>query len=267
MNEILELSISYKTIPLPRLPATAPEFSIAHISDLHLTGQMQPAFYEFVFEQVLKMGADLIVVTGDIVEKRRCLSWIESLFPALRAPLGTYFVLGNHELKIRDEQRIRQTITSAGWIDVAGKVIELPLGSLSILLAGTERPWLGIPPQFPPATETLVETTGLTKLKVVLSHSPDQLAWARRKGVDLLLAGHTHGGQVRFPLLGPVLCPSRHGIRYASGLFVSPPTVMHVSRGIAGTRPLRWNAPPEISKLTLVPCRPDLPVARVRLGQ
>ena len=66
-----------------------------------------------------------------------------------------------------------------------------------------------------------------------------------------MLAGHTHGGQIRFPLIGPVVCPSWHGTRYSSGFFDERPTLLHTSRGTGSLMPLRWNCPPEITKLVL----------------
>jgi hypothetical protein len=90
--------------------------------------------------------------------------------------------------------------------------------------------------------------------RIAVAHSPDQFGWARYYDFDLMLAGHTHGGQIRFPLIGPVFSPSHHGVRYAAGTFYQPPTLMHVSRGLSGTRPLRFNCPPELARLNL---RPD----------
>ncbi len=66
-----------------------------------------------------------------------------------------------------------------------------------------------------------------------------------------MLAGHTHGGQIRFPRIGPILAPSRYGVRFASGVFHLPPMVMHVSRGLSGLQPLRFNCPPELARLVL----------------
>ena len=88
-------------------------------------------------------------------------------------------------------------------------------------------------------------------LRILLSHSPDQLAWAREQGFQLMLAGHNHGGQIRLPMIGPIVTPSLHGVKYASGVFDESPTVMHVSRGISGDQPLRWNCPPELTRVVL----------------
>ena len=86
-------------------------------------------------------------------------------------------------------------------------------------------------------------------LRIALAHGPDQLRWARAWGADLMLAGHTHGGQIRIPPLGAIFSPTRHGVKYISGVFYSPPTILHVSRGVSGDIPVRWNCPPEIACL------------------
>ncbi|MGQ9667156.1 MAG: metallophosphoesterase, partial [Anaerolineae bacterium] len=89
-------------------------------------------------------------------------------------------------------------------------------------------------------------------LCLLLAHSPDQVREAEGRGVDLMLAGHTHGGQVRLPLLGAVVTGTRLGPRYAAGLFRWGDTWMYVTRGI-GTRglPIRFLCPPEITLLVL----------------
>ena len=83
-------------------------------------------------------------------------------------------------------------------------------------------------------------------------HTPDRIGWARRHRLDLLLCGHTHGGQARFPGIGPVVAPSLYGSKFASGVFWAPPTLMHVSRGLAGTHTIRLRCPPEVTLLTLL---------------
>ncbi|MCS7306623.1 MAG: metallophosphoesterase [Thermoguttaceae bacterium] len=117
-----------------------------------------------------------------------------------------------------------------------------------ILLAGNELPWIGPAPDMseapPPACDG-------GPIRILLAHTPDQLRWARKHQFDLMLAGHTHGGQIRLPLIGPILTPSRTGVRYSGGVFHEPPTVLHVSRGISAEWPLRWNCPPEVVLLVL----------------
>ena len=81
--------------------------------------------------------------------------------------------------------------------------------------------------------------------------STDNLPWARRHGIDLMLAGHVHGGQVRFPLIGSVLVPSRYSRRYDMGTFFEPPTLLHVNRGLSGKEPLRFRCNPQVTRIVL----------------
>ncbi len=247
-NEILQLHIHDKKLVLPYLRPALHGLTITHLSDLHLTGQLSKPFYREVVAEANALGSDLVVLTGDIVEKTRCLPWIAELLGQLRGRYGVYYVLGNHERRIRDEAAIRAALNGAGMTGLGGRVTTITVRGCEILLAGTEMPW------YRPAPAVMAADTDDPQrpLRVLLSHSPDQLPFARRKGFDLMLAGHTHGGQARLPLLGPILSPSIHGIRHAAGTFFVDPTLLHVSRGLAGTRPLRWNCPPEISKLILV---------------
>jgi predicted MPP superfamily phosphohydrolase len=136
-----------------------------------------------------------------------------------------------------------------GLTCLSGRWLETEWNGAPVLLVGNERPW----------GEQVAELDALPSssasqlpLKLMLLHTPDQFTWACDLGADLALAGHTHGGQIRFPLLGPIVCPSRYGTRYACGVFRRGRTVMHVTRGIAGKTPLRLNCPPEIALLELV---------------
>jgi predicted MPP superfamily phosphohydrolase len=77
------------------------------------------------------------------------------------------------------------------------------------------------------------------------------MAWAKRQRIDLVLAGHVHGGQVRLPPFGSILVPSRCGRRYDHGAFEEAGTLLHVSRGLSGEHPVRYNCVPEVTLLTL----------------
>jgi predicted MPP superfamily phosphohydrolase len=161
----------------------------------------------------------------------------------LRARYGVYFVLGNHDRR-PGEARVRRELSGCGLVDLGGRSLTVQAGSCRLLLAGDERPWFGAAPQ--------LDGWAAAELRILLAHTPDRYPWARQQRFDLMLAGHTHGGQVQLPLIGPVVSPSIFGTQYASGVFDEPPTVMHVSRGVSGEHPLRWNCPPELAQLTLV---------------
>jgi predicted MPP superfamily phosphohydrolase len=112
-----------------------------------------------------------------------------------------------------------------------------------LVVIGHEGPW------FEPAPDLAACPADVFRL--CLSHTPDNIGWARRHGIDLMLSGHVHGGQIRFPVLGSVFVPSRFGRRYDCGMFHEPPTLLHVSRGLGGEHPLRYNCRPEVTLLVL----------------
>lgn len=252
-NEIFRLHIEDESLHCPRLPPEWDRFTIAHLSDLHLTGQLSQAFYRHVVELTNELHARMIVVTGDIVEHRACLDWLPETLGRLEAAEGVYFVLGNHDERIHDTPRVRRCLRELGWHDLGSNTARLaPHGgtkSGGIVLAGNELPWHPPAAEFPPSDGPRNESRDF---RILLAHSPDQFAWGRRNDVDLVLAGHTHGGQIQLPIWGPLFSPSWYGVRYTAGVFRTPPTLMHVSRGLAGTRPIRWRCPPEITRLTLV---------------
>jgi uncharacterized protein len=253
-NQILHLEIHEKTIQLPRLPAALNGLRIAHLSDLHFTGQLTQDYFDLIVDRTNAMQADLIAVTGDIIDRPWCLPWFEQVLGRLQSRLGVFCVLGNHECRMPDKSEIVQAIQSAGLHYLGGAWTNVEHEGQTILLAGNELPW------WEPAADMAssgVESQPTPALSVLLAHTPDQIQWARRYDFDLMLAGHTHGGQIRFPVIGPVLSQSWYGVKYASGVHFEPPTVLHVSRGLSGCQPLRILCRPELALLVLHSAAPD----------
>ena len=247
-NQILRLTVDKKRLAIPRLSPQHEGLQIAHISDLHMTGRIGQQWYEFVVEQVNQLNADAIILTGDIIENESCWPWLADSIGKLRAKYGVYFILGNHDFYI-DTKRTTQLLQEQGLVCLSQRWTEVDWNGAPVLLEGNELPWA------PRAADMSTAPAGDEEelpLRLMLLHSPDQFSWACEQDAHLALAGHTHGGQLRFPLLGPIVSPSRYGTRYACGVFQQDKTVMHVSRGIAGKTPLRWNCPPEIALLELL---------------
>jgi hypothetical protein len=247
-NQIFQLAIDEKQLALPRLPAPLDGFSIAHLSDLHFTGRIGIDFFKAVVERTNALRADLIVLTGDVLDEMELVDWIPQTIARLSAPLGVYFVLGNHDQFTGEGPRLRQALTAAGLMDLGGRWKRLDVNGAEIILAGNELPWFAPSPDM---RQCPARSADHPQLRLLLSHSPDQFPWARRCDFDLMLAGHTHGGQIRLPLIGPIFSPSSHGVKYASGTFYASPTLMHVSRGISSELPLRFNCRPELTKIVL----------------
>ena len=288
-NEQFTIEVSTKTYALPRLPAAWNGLSLVHLSDCHFRGGVTRAFFEAVCDEAAALKPDLFVFTGDLLDDQRLLDWLPETLGRLTAPWGRYFILGNHDWYL-DSEVIRREFTGLGWIDLGGNCVSLPvpsppssgervrvrgsssekeatsaechvleeglnsvsaishqLSALSpappLILCGDETPWMGTHPELSPAPADA--------FRILLSHTPDNITWARHHGIDVMLSGHTHGGQIRLPILGPVYSPSRFDCRFASGVFWLDPTLLYVSRGLSGKEPIRYNCLPEVTKLVL----------------
>lgn len=246
LNESLTLSVDRKRLAIPRLPEELEGLAIVHLSDLHMTGRLDRAFYEVLTRTVNDLRPDVIAITGDILENAECWPWLEATIGQLCAPLGVYYVLGNHDAFV-DVGQTRQLLDGAGFTSLSGRWLRAEWNGVTVTLGGNEMPWM------PAADSALLPARqeGRAEFRLILSHSPDQFGWCRRLDADLVLAGHTHGGQVQVPLLGVIMSPSLHGTRYACGVFRRGDTVLHVSRGISGEKTWRWRCPPEIALLEL----------------
>lgn len=242
MNECFQVEFTERTFLLEQLPAEWDGLSILHLTDLHFTGAISLPFFESVFEQAAGLDYDIAVVTGDILDSEELLDWLPGTLGQLNAPLGNYFILGNHDWGL-DSERIRQEVMGLGWRNVAGTLQTLEIAGRRLAIGGSERPWMGVHPSFDALPKEV--------FRLLLSHTPDNLSWARRHGVDLMLSGHNHGGQVVLPGIGPVYSPSVHGCRYSSGVFGGGQTLLFVGRGLSGKHPLRIGAMPEVSRIVL----------------
>ena len=249
-NQIGQLSVTRKEFALPRAIPELEGFRIAHISDIHLTGQYQFKHHEFVLDRLMELEADTILISGDLIDHDHCLSQLDQLIETMHAKYGVYFVFGNHDLRLKDMIMLSRRITDKGAIDLGLENRSFAVGDAIVTLFGNERPWLERRSAEQIAAQQEAAAPNENHFRIGVSHTPDQFNWARRCHCDLLFAGHTHGGQMRLPVLGSLLSPSLYGSRYSSGVFHRLPTLMHVSRGVAGTYPLRWFCPPEISLKT-----------------
>jgi hypothetical protein len=240
-NEVFQVDFTEKTLVLPQLPAEWDGLTILHLSDLHLNGTPAKAFYFEVMDRCRDWQPDILALTGDIVDSPIHHRWIIPVLGRLRWKLAAFAVLGNHDLWYESDhtrrrlRRLGMHVLGNGWekCDVAGQ---------PLVVIGHEGPWFGPPP----------DLTGCPAgFRLCLSHTPDNLPWARKNKIDLMLAGHVHGGQVRLPVIGSIVVPSRYSRRYDCGLFHEPPALLHVSRGLAGQHPLRYNCRPEVTRLVL----------------
>jgi predicted MPP superfamily phosphohydrolase len=237
-------------VELPGFPAGQAPVRVALISDLHVQGpDMPPERVARIVEQVNAQRPDLVLIAGDIVGDRtlsRHYSTAESVAPlaGLRAHLGTIAVLGNHDYW-RNGQEVRTALTRAGirvLVNQATQAGPLAIGGLDDQRTGHNRD-----------AQTYSAMRALPGARVLLSHSPDPFA-TLPPDVGLMLAGHTHCGQIRLPLFGALTNDSAYGDRYACGFIEQNGRKLIVTAGLgASILPLRLMAPPDFWIVTIGP--------------
>jgi predicted MPP superfamily phosphohydrolase len=241
-NESLDLIVRDWRIPVRGLPEGLGGLNIVHLTDWHMSPRYDRRFFEHAVDEANRLDPDLVLFTGDLVEDESAIEWVEPILGRLSARVGKLAILGNHDL-LYGPDAIMRAVESAGFEDVDGRWSIREAGGRTIALGGTSAPWgPRLDPSFRPGAD----------LTVVLSHSPDQFYQIASWGsVDLVLAGHNHGGQVRLPVFGPVLMPSLYSRRFDRGFFLRGRTWMYVSQGLGAKHPIRYNCRPELTRIVL----------------
>jgi uncharacterized protein len=241
-NEAWQVEYVERTLHLPRLPAAWEGLSILHLSDLHLCGTPDRAWFRAVMDHCAAWEPDLIAVTGDLADGLDYIRWVAPVLGRLRCKNAAFAILGNHDEWYAPD-KVRRRLRRIGMRVVGNRWEQIDVRGEPLVVIGQESPW------FHPPLDLSACPTG--PFRLCLSHTPDNIRWAQRAGVDLMLSGHVHGGQIRLPLIGSVLVPSRYGRRYDCGVFDEAPTLLHVSRGLGGDHPLRFLCRPEATRLIL----------------
>lgn len=233
-----------------------PPLRIAALADVHAGGpHMRARRVERIVGRVNGLRPDIVVLLGDYVaghapyprapREDAEIDNAVSYFAALDAPLGVIAAIGNHDVWY-SHARISQLLQDAGVATLWNRHVVIERGAHRFIVAGLEDGMTGEP------SRAAALDGGPEGLDVImLQHAPD--AFAESDAPDALtLAGHTHCGQVRLPLIGAIVSNSAYGQRYACGLVREQGRVMFVSAGL-GTSilPVRFLAPPEIVLITL----------------
>ncbi len=251
-----EIDIVHRTIVIPRLPESFKGFRIVQISDIHFKEYTEAFFVKLVLHDVNTLKPDLVALTGDFVsygplEMRRSIPWAyecAELLTRIECP-QRYAILGNHDCMV-NEAAAKDALVTHGIPVLNNSAVPLERDGGRIWLAGIADALNGNPaPNFGKA---IPKTAGPDNEAVILlAHEPDIVPEAVKYNVDLMLSGHTHGGQVRFPFVPPMHLPPM-GVKYVDGYFQVGRTQLYVNRGIGAVGvPFRFNCPPEITVLTL----------------
>ena len=296
------LRINRRDIRIAGLPRALDGLTIAHLTDLHLNHWMTRERLSEVSRRANSLGADLIVITGDFVSKDMrpidargnhigdaytlAAPGLSQALSILRAPLGVWGVLGNHDHWTADPEMshtpraqavssaasssasgdynvVRRLIREAGVRELDNKIAPIERNGARLWLCGVDDLWAG-QPDFPSVISELEQRANPDEVAILLAHEPDYADVVAKTGrISLQLSGHSHGGQVNIPFIGPPILPAM-GRKYHTGLYQiatsggSPHSPARNSMqvftsrgvGIVGMR-VRFNCPPEIALLTL----------------
>jgi hypothetical protein len=254
LYERLEIETTHQRIFLRQLPKAFDGFRMAQISDIHIGPFMPADHIRKCVEMVNQLKPDLVALTGDFVtwEGSPTLAVVEAL-SGLKAPYGIFGCLGNHETWARVEDSITRLFAERGTRILRHENAAIETAGERFNLIGVDYQSLS---PFGPRREGLVTAylAGVDALmlpgavNILLSHNPNTFDRAAQLGIDLSLAGHTHGGQVTLEYISPDLSPARLITSYVRGWFKQGESQLYVNRGI-GTifSPVRFGAPPEIT--------------------
>ena len=249
------LTHTHLRIPLENLSEGLRGLRIVQTSDLHIGNNMQGRRLERLVERINALDPDLVVMTGDIFDFDP--SFLERgarALAGLRTRYGVFAVLGNHDTYVGAEEVAVALRDYAPDLRLLRKeVVRLPV-SAPLYLAGIDDPgrdWTARGADLPDL-QALAEKMPGDGPTVLLVHRPEAFPQAARLGFPLVLAGHTHGGQLALPSFGGRLNLARLITRYHRGLFRENGSVLYVNRGVGVAGPaLRVNCPREITTIEL----------------
>ncbi len=237
-----------KQLRIKNLPQSLTGLNVGLISDIHSGAYMSKEEIDEYVRALMSFKPDIIFVPGDFVTilPSEIYPVIESL-SNLKAPLGVYGCLGNHEFYSRAPDDITKRLEDAGVKMLRNENITIDIRGNKVALIGIDD--LGHGDNFPAA----MQGVSSDQLKILMSHKPYFFPKAAEAGIDLVLSGHTHGGQVVFVKVGDfALAPATFVSKYVAGLYDIGDSLMYVSRGVGTIGvPFRINCPPEITLLTL----------------
>ncbi len=241
------LDVTRVRIPLPDLPDDLVGLRIVQFSDVHLGPYMHTPFLRWIVRAIMAQSPHLILFTGDMVSRDQDADPDKArLLASLEAPLGVWGVLGNHD-HWADPDVVHAFIERYTPVRVLrNEHVPIRVGSTLLYLIGVDDAWVG-------ADDAEAAFGGVPEdaVRVVLLHEPDAVEWMPMTPRTLQLSGHTHGGQVRLPLVGAPLLPYL-GRKYDAGLYRVRGGWLYTNRGLGViSPPLRLNCRPEITLFIL----------------
>ena len=246
-NDIVITEYNYEN---GKIPVEFNGYEILQISDLHNKSFGKDNSH--LLNHVKTIAPDIIVITGDFIDRRNSDIEISLDFARLAVNIApVYYVSGNHENGSAKYEKLKSELEYIGVKVLDNKIAELKIRSSSINLIGIkDYSFYDDEKSFPKDLQSLVNRD---QFNILLSHRPELMDIYVESGVDLVLTGHTHGGQIRLPLIGGIAAPDQ-GLfpKYDSDIHLENTTSMIVSRGLGNSIiPVRVFNRPELVVINL----------------
>ena len=282
--EILRVQLEFDN-----LPSEFDGFTMLQLSDLHIRGKNEQ--FGILKDILGRIKTDAAAITGDFADTKEGVRLSGELIKAINTNYGIYCVLGNHDYWL-DEKKLIKELKKSGAVTMVNRNKGLKIKNQKIIFIGVD---------VSVHDDVMEKVLGRANLKkaakgtskddfrILLAHSPDIIKEAAEEKINLVLAGHTHGGQIRIPFIGALYASSRFGVKYAYGFFEEHPdeekekcskaggkendipgTRMFVSKGIGSTKvnlggisfkipltDIRFNCKPEIAIIELRKVKKD----------
>jgi predicted MPP superfamily phosphohydrolase len=242
------LGVNRVTLTIPNLPEAFKGKRVAFLADLHHGPYVPLPYIRHAVDMANGLEPDLIALGGDY--PHRGVAYVEPCIKELgrlRAPLGVYAVLGNHDHYDGVQPHVSAALREQGIPELTNRGRWIETEGARLWLCGVGDYWRD--------TQDLPAALGPTTMKdavILLSHNPDYVEEIDDARVGMVLSGHTHGGQVDLPIIGAPVVPSLYGQKYVHGLVQGPVAKVFVTRGIGTiTPPVRLFCKPEIVLATL----------------
>lgn len=261
------LEISNYEVHLPGLPAEFDGFRAVQLSDIHIDEFTEPYFVREAVDHINRLAPDAVLLTGDFVTYQyapkkfaEASAWqCANILAALKCP-HRYAIFGNHDVLI-SENIVGAALKDNGITVLRNWYVPLERGSARVWLAGLDDAVAGKPDPDAAIPEPIRNRPN--EPVILMCHAPDYadtlLKHAAGQAISLMLSGHTHGGQVRIPLMPLVHLPTL-GKKYIEGWFNLGSMQLHVNRGLGTVGvPVRFNCAPQLSVLTLRAGTPAIP--------
>lgn len=245
LEEANTLTLEEVTIYLDRLPKQLDGFRIVHLSDIHHSPFTSLEHITRAVEVSNSLKPDMFILTGDYVShETEYIAPMAEVMGRLVSEFGTYACLGNHD-HWTDAELVTYFLRHEGITVLNNEGFRFEACGASFWLCGVDDLTAG-----KTNLRSALRGSRRTDLKLLLAHNPKILSRAARAGIDLMLSGHTHGGQIRLrPVKEGLIMPRNRRI---SGLHQRKDTQIYITRGIGTVvLPVRYQCPPEISLIQL----------------